>query len=73
VVCGGEGRCLAERAHLALAHQIVECAQGFFARRFGIGDMRLIPIDIVGLQMRQAFLASMAAGASARGGNSLGL
>jgi hypothetical protein len=30
--------------------------QGFFARRFGVGDMHLIQIDIVGLQTRQAFL-----------------
>jgi hypothetical protein len=55
-VCGGEGRCLAERANPALVGQIIERTQGFFARRFGIGDMHLIQIEIVGLQTRQAFL-----------------
>ena len=46
----------AEVAHLALAHQIVEGPQRLLERRLRIGRVRLVEVDVVGLQPAQAIL-----------------
>ena len=46
----------ADRAHLALADQLVERAQRLFDRRVRIGEMHLVEVDLVGAQPLQAGL-----------------
>ena len=52
----GEHRRGSDVAHLAGFHQVVQCFQGLFDRRFIVPAMNLVKVHIVGLQAAQALV-----------------
>ena len=47
----------ADRAHLALLNQPMECLHGFFHGRIKVVPVGIVDIDIIGLETGKAFLA----------------